>query len=172
MRRSTATTEYLKECMGTALLELMKTKPIEKITIEEMTAKADVGRSTYFRYFNSKEEVLAFKIVCLWNRYAQESMIGEFLSDLPAATRMFFQFCLNIREINDLLYATGRKNVILDAYMQIMGTKDCEGDTQEYYRSYITAYTVFGLMDAWILRGYRETPEELEQLVRDNQHDI
>lgn len=70
MRRTTATTEYLKECMGTALLELMKEKPIEKISIEEMTAKADVGRSTYFRYFKSKEEVLAFKIVCLWKRYA------------------------------------------------------------------------------------------------------
>ena len=43
MRRTTATTDYLKECMGTALLELMKEKPIEKISIEEMTAKADVG---------------------------------------------------------------------------------------------------------------------------------
>jgi len=30
MRRTTATTDYLKECMGTALLELMKEKPIEK----------------------------------------------------------------------------------------------------------------------------------------------
>ena len=56
MRRTTATTDYLKECMGTALLELMKEKPIEKISIEEMTAKADVGRSTYFRYFKSKDE--------------------------------------------------------------------------------------------------------------------
>ena len=62
MRRTTATTDYLKECMGTALLELMKEKPIEKISIEEMTAKADVGRSTYFRYFKSKDEVLSFKI--------------------------------------------------------------------------------------------------------------
>ena len=26
MRRTTATTDYLKECMGTALLELMKEK--------------------------------------------------------------------------------------------------------------------------------------------------
>ena len=66
MRRTTATTDYLKECMGTALLELMKEKPIEKISIEEMTAKADVGRSTYFRYFKSKDEVLSFKITCLW----------------------------------------------------------------------------------------------------------
>ena len=54
MRRSTATTEYLKECMGTALLELMREKPIEKISIEEMTAKADVVRSNYLRYFKNK----------------------------------------------------------------------------------------------------------------------
>ena len=67
MRRTTATTDYLKECMGTALLELMKEKPIEKISIEEMTAKADVGRSTYFRYFKSKDEVLSFKITCFLN---------------------------------------------------------------------------------------------------------
>ena len=33
MRRTTATTDYLKECMGTALLELMKEKPIEKISM-------------------------------------------------------------------------------------------------------------------------------------------
>ena len=34
MRRTTATTDYLKECMGTALLELMKEKPIEKISTQ------------------------------------------------------------------------------------------------------------------------------------------
>ena len=72
MRRSTATTEYLKECMGTALLDLMKEKPMEKISIEEMTAKADVGRSTYFRYFKTKDEVLVFKILCLWNRFSEK----------------------------------------------------------------------------------------------------
>ena len=72
MRRTTATTDYLKECMGTALLELMGEKPLEKISIEEMTAKADVGRSTYFRYFKSKEEVLSFKLLCLWRRFSAE----------------------------------------------------------------------------------------------------
>ena len=72
MRRSTATTEYLKECMGTALLELMREKPIEKISIEEMTAKADVGRSTYFRYFKNKDEVLSFKLRCMWNAFSQQ----------------------------------------------------------------------------------------------------
>lgn len=101
MRRTTATTEYLKECMGTALLELMKEKPIEKISIEEMTAKADVGRSTYFRYFKSKDEVLVFKIHCLWNRFAEENRITDFRADMYTSTRLFFEFCLSIRDIND-----------------------------------------------------------------------
>ena len=57
MRRRQETTEMLKESMGDALLSLMKEKPLEKITIEEMTAKADVGRVTYFRYFKSKDEI-------------------------------------------------------------------------------------------------------------------
>lgn len=57
MRRTEKTTRDLKKAMGSALLELMKEKPVEKISIEEMTAKGDVGRSTYFRYFKNKDEV-------------------------------------------------------------------------------------------------------------------
>ena len=41
MRRTTATTDYLKECMGTALLELMKEKPIAncKCKLDTRTVK-------------------------------------------------------------------------------------------------------------------------------------
>ena len=46
MRRTTATTDYLKECMGTALLELMGEKPLEKVSIEELTATADLSGVT------------------------------------------------------------------------------------------------------------------------------
>ena len=77
MRRRTATPDYLKECMGDALLELMREKPLEKITIEEMTAKADVGRSTYFRYFKTKEEVLSFKVLAMYRRFSQDLHISH-----------------------------------------------------------------------------------------------
>lgn len=40
-----------------------------------MTAKADVGRSTYFRYFKSKDEVLSFKITCLWKRFPTNTVL-------------------------------------------------------------------------------------------------
>lgn len=169
MRRSSATTEYLKECMGTALLELMREKPMEKITIEEMTAKADVGRSTYFRYFKSKEEVLSFKICCLWKRFDEQYHIGQHAEmDAPVATRLFLEFCLSMRDISDLLYSTGHQKCILDAYLQILSPESDENDVIKYYQSNMTAYALFGLVNAWIQRGYKETPEDMQELIRNS----
>ena len=169
MRRTTATTDYLKECMGTALLELMKEKPIEKISIEEMTARADVGRSTYFRYFKTKDEVLAFKLCCMWSRFAQQSHITELRYDEPAAARLFFEFCLSIRNITDRLYAAGHQTVILDAYLQILVSKNPGKDINAYYRSSAVAYALYGIVNAWILRGYQETPEQIAAILYDIQ---
>lgn len=170
MRRTTATTEYLKECMGTALLELMKEKPIEKISIEEMTARADVGRSTYFRYFKNKDEVLAFKIFCLWNRFMQENGEVTSLPDSSAFIRYFFEFCLSIREISDMLYSCGHENAILMAYLQITGVDSAgnSDDVKAYYLNNAAAYALYGMANAWILRGYRETPAQMEEIARDN----
>lgn len=167
MRRTTATTEYLKECMGTALLELMKEKPLEKISIEEMTAKADVGRSTYFRYFKSKDEVLVFKIVCLWNRFSKEKHISDYQADLKITTRLFFEFCLSIRDISDTLYRTGHQSVILDMYLQVLSPETQDDDVKTYYRQNGTAYLLYGIVNAWILRGYQETPSQMVAILCD-----
>lgn len=170
MRRTTATTEYLKECMGTALLELMQEKPIEKISIEEMTARADVGRSTYFRYFKTKDEVLVFKIQQLWNRFAQDHNIPDFQNletndDIQTTMRLFFEFCLSIRQINDLLYRVGHQQVILDVYLQILRPEQQEEDVIAYYKSNETAYALYGVVNAWILRGYKESPAQMGEIL-------
>lgn len=167
MRRTTATTAYLKECMGTALLELMKEKPIEKITIEEMTAKADVGRSTYFRYFKTKDEVLTFKIIAMWERFSKErDLAGTFADgELYRLSVCFFEFCLSNRAVSDLLFRAGHQNVILDAYLEILTPEFPDDYLKNYYGKYMVAYALLGLTKAWILREYRETPQEMAEII-------
>ena len=145
MRRTTATTDYLKECMGTALLELMKEKPIEKISIEEMTAKADVGRSTYFRYFKSKDEVLSFKITCLWKRFSDEHGATNFATGSYDGIRLFFEFCLSTRPICDLLYSADRQYVILNFYLQEAASIVANADAKTHYFIQFITYGLFGL---------------------------
>lgn len=165
MRRTTSTTGYLKECMGTALLELMKEKPIEKISIEEMTAKADVGRSTYFRYFKSKEEVLSFKIQCLWERFFSERRADEIRCDARESIRLLFEFCLSVKSVLDLLYSANHQNVILSFYLQSAAPTIARSGTETYYFARFITYGLFGLISAWLLRGCKETPDEMARIV-------
>ena len=49
--------EFLKECMSDALLQLMGSKDFSKITADEIVATAGVGRATWFRSFKSSMRI-------------------------------------------------------------------------------------------------------------------
>lgn len=51
---SARTKEYITE----ALFRLMKLKPYDKISIKELTEKAGVGRVTFYRHFDSKDDII------------------------------------------------------------------------------------------------------------------
>ena len=163
MRRRTDTTTYLKECMGDALLELMHEKTINKISIEELTAKADVGRSTYFRYFKCKDDVLSFKISLMWERYINElpAVSGENEASRHENIRRFFTFCLSIRQIIDMIYKEDHQKILLDMYLNTLDTFITENDAYGYYLKNYFGYGFFGIVNAWIVKGYEESPEEM-----------
>lgn len=77
MGASPKTTDFLKECMADALLQAMKEKPFSKITVNEITDSAGVNRSTWFRNFTDKNEAITFKLIRLWNRWADEHGLKE-----------------------------------------------------------------------------------------------
>ena len=62
MGASPETTAFLKECLADAFIELLDEKPAAKITVTEIASRAGVGRTTYFRNFASKEDMLTFKL--------------------------------------------------------------------------------------------------------------
>ena len=53
-RRVQRTRRHLKE----ALLQLIEERNYDDITIEDITEKADVGRSTFYSHFDSKDDLL------------------------------------------------------------------------------------------------------------------
>ena len=77
MGASPKTTNFLKECMADALLQLMKENQYSKITIKDISDAAGVNRSTWFRNFNTKNDALTFKLIQLWHRWADEHGMKE-----------------------------------------------------------------------------------------------
>ena len=68
------TTEFLKECMADALIKILKTKPIEKISVPEIVEVASVGRTTFFRNFTTKNDFLHSRNVDICFSFAKYSI--------------------------------------------------------------------------------------------------
>ena len=158
------TTEFLKECLADALIKLLKEKPIEKITIPEIAKLSGVGRTTYFRNFSSKNEMLTFKLVQLWRRWAEEhELIVRNDFSLNNALS-FFQFNYSIKNLLELIYERNLQNVVYDAFYIVM-MPQLGINVSECYKSRFYSYGLFGLLDEWIKRGFYESPEEMTEFV-------
>lgn len=157
---SPKTTAFLKECMADALLKAMHGKPLAKITVNEIAHSAGVNRSTWFRNFSNKEEALSFKLICLWERWADAHALAERRRYDPKNAETFFEFNCSIRNILSVIYAAGLQACVYDAFYQVM-VPPKDADPMECYEARFYSYGLFGFLDEWIRRGFRETPEQL-----------
>lgn len=64
--------EIIFESLRTALLQLLKQKPLAKISVSELTRRAGIARSTYYRYFTGKIELVRFLIQQEMTQFDQE----------------------------------------------------------------------------------------------------
>ena len=50
-----------KECLITALMELLESKELDRITVAELTRKAGVSRTAFYSNYDSIQDVLLLK---------------------------------------------------------------------------------------------------------------
>ncbi len=160
------TTAFLKECLADALILLLESKPIEKITIPEIAGLAGVGRTTYFRNFKSKDEMLSFKLLVLWDRWVEEHQVRTQRRYSADNALTFFQFNYSIRALLVLMYRRGLQSSLYRAFSLYWMPPD-DTDLKEYYISSAYSYGIFGILDAWIVRGFSESPEQMAEVVRE-----
>ena len=159
-----ATAEFLKECMADALLNLMLKKDFSKIKVDEIAAMAGVHRSTWFRNFSSKSDALTYKIVQLWARWAEDQGLASMYTVENALD--FFRFCHENRRLLLIICRAGLQPVLYDAFYQVILPQE-RTDAADGYRGRFYAYGLFGFLNEWIKRGFRETPEELNEMFQE-----
>lgn len=158
--RRASGTEFLKECIADALIKLMDGKPYDKITVQEITDCANVGRATYFRQFSSKDDVLIYKIRLLWRRWAENRSLNK-KNILSAENLMtFFEFIYSIRGISSVLVKAEKMNVLIIALSSEFGL-DEPNDPYELYCFRYVAFGLTGVLAEWIKRDYLESPRDM-----------
>ncbi len=59
IERKNQANKLARECIVTALMQLLKEKPLSAISISELTERAGVSRMTYYRNYQSKEDIFS-----------------------------------------------------------------------------------------------------------------
>ncbi len=159
MARSSKVTDFLKECIADAILELLKEKSIDKITVDEIAAVSGVGRASYFRYYKRKEDAITFKFVKMWERWTEENSVAVKNSFAVENARTFFTYNYSIRDILTLVYKNNLRDAVYDSFRQLMLTETER--IEDYYKAAFYANGLFGLLDEWVKRGFTESVDDM-----------
>ena len=155
-----------KECMVTALIELMKVRDFHSITITDLTQKAGVSRMAYYRNYTSKEDIL--------NKFIGDvgADIHERLSAICTNSDLYNYYYALLDQLgsyNDLAitaYRAGLGELILaQISKQMARTFPSLGTTTtERYRHFYMAGAFYNIFIEWLKNGQRETCGEIAQL--------
>lgn len=149
---------YVMEHITESLLALLEDKPIEDISVSELCDRAGVGRASFYRNFNSKEDILRLYIDKLFEEWkgCQGLPLSAGIGMLFGHFRQHEAFyrLLNERRLIHLL-----KDVILD----IMELKPDLPKGEAYAKAFV-AYSLYGWIEVWFQRGMQESAEEMKQL--------
>ncbi|MDR2493399.1 MAG: TetR/AcrR family transcriptional regulator [Coriobacteriales bacterium] len=164
MRRKNVTTQMMKEYLAESLLLLMRSKAYPEITISAITEKAGVNRSTYYRNFSSKEDIIAFYFSNLLHGYSTEYLQAR---DHSFENYMHTIFCYFFRHKRELLliHKNGLSYLILETLNKAFKEHGGESlDVEAQFKAYFHIGGIYNTYLLWFSHDMRETPEELTRI--------
>lgn len=146
-----------------ALFSLMKRKPFQQITVTEICKEAAIGRKTFYRNFELREDVIKFQLDLMCEEYKKE------LAALSLEQYLFHHFAY-IQKNADyfiVLYENGLSALAYEKFSALLpDTMPVWSDDpieQEYRSAYIVA-GIEAIQRVWISRGCVEGIEEVVRI--------
>ena len=153
---------YVIEHITESLLALLQEKEMEDISIRELCEKAGIGRASFYRHFNSKEDLLRAYINQLFHGWRRG---WEKNSSMPLslAVGMIFEHFEQHKPFYHLLSERNLAYLLKDVILDMMELKP-ELPKGEAYAKAFAAYSLYGWIEVWFQRGMKESAEEMKQL--------
>ncbi|MGL4737147.1 MAG: TetR/AcrR family transcriptional regulator [Cellulosilyticaceae bacterium] len=155
-------------CIAQTLIDLMKVKKLENITVTELVKKAHVSRMTFYKYYTSKEEVLSDYLYEMVNEYIADTRehvddIGE-VHDIKRICH-----CLNFFKAYSpfllTLVAARQYSIIIEAINNYMDIYVIPTSRYAPYEVYYYAGALSNVFIKWLESGMEESPERIAEMI-------
>lgn len=165
--RSKKSAELIWQGMEKCLLE----KSLNKVRITDIYQKSFVSRATFYRLFDSIQDVIAYKCDCIYLQLAENIKTSYFKSRQEIFLFLIEEWLkqevliktLVENNMISIIYNTHMKNheLLKQLFLENISLSDKEAD----YLISILANIIPAAVNIWYLHGKTETPKEIYQAV-------
>ena len=153
---------YVIEHINEALFGLLEEKALSDISISEICEIAGVGRMSFYRNYESKEDVIKKQLLQLIQEWEKDY---EGKNDPTYFSESLLKHFYKYKNFYLLIHKQGLSDMILDALRSSLKLNEAKSNLEKYAKSMI-AGMIWGWVDEWMRQGMPETPEELLALCR------
>ena len=155
---------YVKKQITAALLELLKEKPIADISISELTQRAQIGRVSFYRNYQSKEDILreeSDRLIKEWGHRYETNPESSPETLFPS----LFDFYKEHKEFYTIIFQAGMTSIMLETILDTIQVTEEMSNLEAYMKSF-WAYGIYGWLIEWINRGMPESGSDLLSLFK------
>lgn len=165
--RSKKSAELIWEGMETCLQE----KSLDKLRITDIYQKSFVSRATFYRLFDSVQDVIAYKCDCIYLQLAENIRTSYFKSRQEIFLFLIEEWLkqevliktLVENNLISIIYDTHMRNreLLMKIFLEDVPISESEAD----YLVSILANIIPAAVNTWYLHGRTETPKEIYHAV-------
>ncbi|MCD8368048.1 MAG: TetR/AcrR family transcriptional regulator [Clostridiales bacterium] len=153
-----------RECLRTALMQLLSEEEFQKISVTELAKRAGVSRATFYRNYGTKEELL-------------EEIIDKIAADIHAllqtagtagdAYQSALQFFRRLKEKEHITRGMVSFRLSLSmvlAMPPLTERKATPADVKTHYWHLAFEGAVINIVKDWMVNGMEQSPEEMADI--------
>ena len=164
-------TMFLMECMTQALVELLKEKPLSAISVAEVTRKAGVSRMTFYRNYNSIEDIFDKYLDHLFRRYHEEVLQHNRHATFIQKENILlcFEFFRQYSDFVQCLMTNRLESCLREKFIEseLDLSLTSRNDIKSRYVTVAYANALFGVLTEWVQRDMKDDPNELAGFICD-----
>lgn len=150
-----------------ALLQMMQTMPYRAISVTELCSNVGIARKNFYRYFETKDDVLCALLDHTILDYTQsDNRIGHEICDAPPEIISFLAYWQTQRPLLDALQANGMSTRLIErslahAWQQDKGFLRILGENADQNTVLFTVSGIFTLIITWHHLGFQQSKQQL-----------
>ena len=162
---------HTKNLISLALVQLMYKKDYSNITIKEICEKAGVSRMSFYRYYNSKDDIFIDYCDAKFEEFYEEYLNSPNLTLEQFILSLFKFFKKYYRQLV-ILRTAGKEQILINqfnGYLKYLiahnNTKIVQAQAKNHVVGPMCSGGLYNVLMLWLDNGMEQSPEEMTHLI-------